>query len=171
MDTNDAYRLGRKLMTLHGLEYWRLQYDQATKRAGRCVHGSKTIQLSRSLVKLFSEDEVRETLLHEISHALVGPGHGHDETWKDRYISIGGNGESRYTPSVAVKEAERARAKYVATCSGCTKEYSLTRKRKNLGLLMCGDASCRASRRNTTNENRIYLVWIDTATNRPVPIS
>lgn len=171
MDTNDAYRLGRNLMTLHGLEDWKLQYDQASKRAGRTVHGSKTIQLSRSLVKLFSEEEIKETLLHEISHALVGPGHGHNETWRNRYLSIGGNGKSRYTPSEAVKEAERARAKYVATCSGCSKEYLLTRKRKNLNFLMCGDSSCRASLGNTTKESRVYLVWIDTATNRPVAIS
>jgi len=36
-----------------------------------------------------SDELVRDTLLHEIAHALVGTAHGHDEVWKAKCLEIG----------------------------------------------------------------------------------
>jgi predicted SprT family Zn-dependent metalloprotease len=40
-----------------------------------------------------TQESITDTLLHEIAHALVGEGHGHDYTWRRMAISIGCNGD------------------------------------------------------------------------------
>ena len=42
---------------------------------------------------LHSDDEVLDTILHEIAHALVGPQHGHDAVWRAKAREIGCTGE------------------------------------------------------------------------------
>ena len=42
---------------------------------------------------LSSLDQVRDTILHEIAHALVGPGHGHDAVWKRKCREVGARPE------------------------------------------------------------------------------
>ena len=54
-----------------------------------CRYGTRTIELSVFLVDRNGPEEVRDTILHEIAHALVGPGHGHDAVWKRQCIEIG----------------------------------------------------------------------------------
>lgn len=36
---------------------------------------------------------IRDTWLHEIAHALVGPDHGHDEVWRTKALAIGCDGK------------------------------------------------------------------------------
>ncbi|HKG49197.1 MAG TPA: SprT-like domain-containing protein [Actinomycetales bacterium] len=93
MDLNDARRLASKLMTEHGLSDWGLVFDSAKRRAGVCRASRREIGLSRHLTSLHSEAEVRETILHEIAHALVGPGHGHDAVWRATAVRIGCSGD------------------------------------------------------------------------------
>jgi predicted SprT family Zn-dependent metalloprotease len=45
---------------------------------GLCLYEPKAIELSLHFIERNAEDVIRDTLLHEIAHALVGPGHGHD---------------------------------------------------------------------------------------------
>jgi predicted SprT family Zn-dependent metalloprotease len=45
--------------------------------------------LSGPLIALNDEAEVRDTVLHEIAHALVGAKHGHDRVWKDTAEAVG----------------------------------------------------------------------------------
>ena len=35
------------------------------------------------------DEEVKNTLLHEIAHALVGPGHRHNRVWRQKAREIG----------------------------------------------------------------------------------
>jgi hypothetical protein len=92
VDLAEARRLAAELMTEHGLKDWRLAFDNARARFGFCRPARREIGLSRHLTLLSSEDEVRNTLLHEIAHALVGPQHGHDDVWRARALAIGCDG-------------------------------------------------------------------------------
>ena len=111
MDLGEAERLGRRLMAEHGLRGWTLVFDRAKQRAGICRYGRKEIGLSAALTALHPEDEVRDTILHEIAHALAGPRHGHDEVWRATARRIGCSGQ-RCTSS----DAPRVPGDWVGTC-------------------------------------------------------
>lgn len=95
MDVTDAYGLARRLMDEHGLAGWRLVVDRAKRRAGYTSHERRTISFSRTLLELYQPDQVRALILHEVAHALVGPGHGHDAVWRRLCLDIGGDGRTR----------------------------------------------------------------------------
>lgn len=92
MNIGEARLLATALMHHHGLGDWRLVFDNAKTRAGVCRPGRREIGLSRVLTGLHSESEVRDTILHEIAHALVGVGHGHDAVWRAKATEIGCSG-------------------------------------------------------------------------------
>ncbi len=79
-------------MEQHGLSGWSFVFDRAVRRAGKCSYRERTISLSAPLAKLHDEAEVRETVLHEIAHALT-PGEGHSAVWRRTALRIGSNGE------------------------------------------------------------------------------
>ncbi len=89
MTPGEAQALGEKLLRDHGLDDWRFAFDRARSRLGACHFHRRTITLSRHLVALNGRAEIEETLLHEIAHALVGPGHGHGPAWQRMARRIG----------------------------------------------------------------------------------
>ncbi len=91
MNPYDAHKLALKIIEEHCPEY-SFKFDNAKKRAGCCNYTLKRISISKNLLQ-FGEEEVRQTLLHEAAHAMVGPGHHHDHVWKRAARSIGCNGE------------------------------------------------------------------------------
>jgi predicted SprT family Zn-dependent metalloprotease len=91
MNLSAAYAMGRALLDEHGLQDWTLHFDRAKTRAGVCRGARREIGLSGPLTRLHPEEEVRETLLHEIAHALVGVAHRHDEVWRRKVVQIGGS--------------------------------------------------------------------------------
>ena len=97
VDLTLAARLARTLMDEHGLHDWAFAFDRARVRAGACHFRDRRITLSRALTAAHEEAEVRETVLHEVAHALVGPRHGHDEVWRRRAVAIGATGERCYS--------------------------------------------------------------------------
>ncbi|MDC5696182.1 SprT-like domain-containing protein [Intrasporangium calvum] len=104
MELSAALKLGRELMAAHGLGDWSLNLDRARTRAGVCRAATREISLSAHLTRLHPEEEVRDTILHEIAHALVGPGHGHDSVWRAKAHQIGCSGNrcsSADVPSIA----------------------------------------------------------------------
>src|SRR2546421_7680141 len=88
MHLSDARTLATELMQKHGLAEWRFRFDHAGRRFGSCRTSQKLITLSRPLTILNSSDQVRDTILHEIAHALT-PGDGHGERWRAMCQQIG----------------------------------------------------------------------------------
>jgi len=76
MDIPAVMDLAHDLMAANGVGDWDLGLDRARRRAGQTDHTRRRITLSRALMELYSPDEVRETVLHEIAHARVGAAHG-----------------------------------------------------------------------------------------------
>jgi len=84
-----AQAMALDLMKLHGLTDWTFKFDRSVRRAGLTSYTNKSIQLSRAMTPNLSDMEVRNTLLHEIAHAMVGPGYGHGPTWRRQALAIG----------------------------------------------------------------------------------
>ncbi|MFH5821306.1 SprT-like domain-containing protein [Georgenia sp. AZ-5] len=111
MDLTEVRRLGHALLAEHGLRSWHFAFDNAKRRAGACKFDARTISVSRHLMTLYDEEQVRDTLLHEIAHALVGPSHGHDGVWRAKALAIGCSGSRLVAP-----DAPRAPAPWRGTC-------------------------------------------------------
>lgn len=128
MNVITAIQLAHELMNTHGIYQrgWRFKFDNSKRRFGCCNHTHKIISLSRELTILNSEARVKNTLLHEIAHALVGSGHGHDHVWRAKAIEIGCDGERCYSS----EHVNAAESKYKAVCQGCGREYRRHRKPK-----------------------------------------
>lgn len=110
MDLAEAFDLLKEEMGAHGLIDlgWSAKLDDAKKRFGVCRMGPKEISISRPLVALNSEEEVRDTILHEIAHALSWEIHkepcGHDERWKEICVRIGARPDRCYDDEVIQPE-------------------------------------------------------------------
>jgi len=101
-ELNAIAELARKLMTRHQLSHWSFQFDHGTKRAGCCHYKTQVISVSIEYAKHCSEAEIKDTILHEIAHALVGKAHHHDAVWKAKAVEIGCSGlrchDVQFTP-------------------------------------------------------------------------
>src|SRR5262249_37754200 len=72
-----ARELALSLMAQHGLPMWDFGFNTSKRQLGRCIFRAKRIELSVYLCELNPEEEVRQTVLHELVHALLNePGHG-----------------------------------------------------------------------------------------------
>ncbi|SNY49657.1 SprT-like family protein [Paractinoplanes atraurantiacus] len=111
MDLKQARDLATDLMTRHKLTGWRLLFDNAKTRAGACRSDRREITLSRPLISLYSPEQVTDTMLHEIAHALAGSGHGHDKVWRATARRIGYTG-GRCLPA----DAPQVDGAWVGTC-------------------------------------------------------
>ncbi len=130
MELRAAYELAVSLIDQHGLTGWRVDFDTAKRRAGVCRYEKRVIGLSAPLTRLHDEMEVRDTVLHEIAHALVGPGAGHGPAWVARARAIGCSGE-RCVPA----DAPKVSGAWVGVCSG---GHTLERHKRPERVIGCG---------------------------------
>lgn len=68
---------------------WKSDSMRAKEIVGRCNYTVKTIELSWPLTLVNSAELITDTILHEIAHALVGPGHHHNLIWQHKAVQIG----------------------------------------------------------------------------------
>ena len=136
-----ALDMGQELFALHGLTDWRLVLDHARRRAGLCDYRNKTISLSRHYVKAADPTHIKDTLLHEIAHALVGPKHGHDAVWRQKAREIG-------CTATRCHNLEFSEAKWLMQCpKGC---FSVARHRRKNGLVC---AKCKSPVQYVAHDN------------------
>ena len=122
MNLVTAKHLAIQLMSKHGLldKGWSFEFDNAKRRFGVCKYRSQVIGLSKPLTLANDETRVVDTILHEIAHALVGIGHGHDSVWKAKCREIGAKPERCFTSADTILIA----GKYKAVCGECGKVHS-----------------------------------------------
>jgi len=117
-------RLARELLTVHGLDDWFFAFNRSKLNMGLCRYGPMSIELSIYFTERNSSATIRDTLLHEIAHALVGPGHGHDAAWKQACVRIGARPERQSF------EAEMPLGRWQARCGSCGRLHDRHRKPK-----------------------------------------
>lgn len=129
----DARQLALDLMRQHSLHGWAFFFDHAKRRFGSCRPERRQITLSRHLTFLNSAQQVRDTILHEIAHALT-PGGGHGSAWKAKCRQIGANPKRCYDDIEVISPPRRPGA-YVMSCETCG--WSVDRRRASTRKLIC----------------------------------
>ena len=155
MDTTSALNLAYSLMKQHGLTDagWHFSFDRAKRRAGACHYSKRTITMSSTYVSLNTEDSIRNTMLHEIAHALAGFRAAHGAEWVRVAKSIGCDGK-RCT-SEAITDVK---ARYEAYCP--TGLHLAAQYHRRPGDRMLRGGYCR--------KHGNVLTWIDTSTNERI---
>jgi predicted SprT family Zn-dependent metalloprotease len=74
--------------------------------------------------------EIVDTLLHEIAHALVGPGHGHDAVWKAKCVEVGARPQR-------CGNADMPPGRWRASCPSCKQVFSRHRRPRRLQGWFC----------------------------------
>ena len=131
MELQKAEKKAKELIQKHKPDY-SFVWDNAKVRFGCCNYRKKQISLSRELVQLNTENDVVDVILHEIAHAIVGAGNGHNNIWRNKAIEIGCDGCRCYG-----NEVKTPKGKYQYQCPNCNRVINRYRRIKR--PLSCGE--------------------------------
>ena len=123
--------LARYEMDKNDLYDWGLELDFAKVRAGACHFGEKKITFSRNFLKNSNQHDIKDTILHEIAHALVGSNNGHNKVWKEMAIKLGCSAKRCHT-------LEFSDYKWTRFCPNQCWEQKTHRRKSNLICKKCG---------------------------------
>ena len=119
-------KMTNDLLIKHNLKDWSFGYDNSkkiTSRCGLCDHVNKRISITVTHAKKARYDVVKNTILHEIAHALT-VGHGHDKIFKKKCLEIGAAPET-YMLNVSMDKM------YKGVCPTCGHELISYKKKSN----------------------------------------
>lgn len=129
---SEVTALAHRLLRQYGLNDWTFQLDSSKRRIGQCRYREKEIGYSIHFIKETSMHEIRDVILHEIAHALVGPqvkSHGYE--WQIKAMELGAKPEACDYEGGNVSTAK---PNFVIECSGCGyRWYRYRLKRKLIG--------------------------------------
>ena len=112
-------------------EEWNIKLDYAQRRAGACYFDKKILTFSKKFIRQANKTQIHDIILHEIAHAIVGPGQGHNSIWKSKAIEIGCSGEIYI-------DYDFSEPKWIKYCeNGCWEIKAFRRK----SHLMCRNCS------------------------------
>lgn len=131
MDFNDAANLARALIAEHGLSDWSFRFNHGKRTLGLCHYDGKRIELSRYFVARNDQAAVRDTILHEIAHALAGPKVGHGPAWRAICLKIGA------APKRLDDQADMPKGRWLAQCPGCGQAHTRFRRPLRSRIYIC----------------------------------
>jgi predicted SprT family Zn-dependent metalloprotease len=156
MNLQQAERIARHLMSEYNLNDWNFSFNNRfTSCLGRCSYRRKLIELGTKYVELNSEDQVVNTILHEICHALL-PNAGHNKYWKELFIKMGGSGQTMTPRSEIVAPEKRRTNKRKPRTEYINVKGVFVEKGKELTLI--NDQKCTFEEYEPNNRKYKFLV-------------
>lgn len=108
----------QNLLQAHGLKGWKVLFERSLHRAGSCRYGRKEIVYSVYFMETSSPEERRNTITHEVAHAIAGSHAGHGERWAQVHRELGGTAHEKGLMPQALATHEYFL--WVGTCSNCS---------------------------------------------------
>jgi predicted SprT family Zn-dependent metalloprotease len=131
-------------------EGWFFEWSKKKRSLGDCNHGKKRIRLSEYFAGLVSTEDLIDTINHEIAHAIVGRGHGHDHVWREACIKTGANPER-----IANKQIIGERKfKWTGKCPSCGGEHNRYRLTRSAKTASCGKCT-------KSFDPNLRLIWVE----------
>lgn len=109
---NELKAYAKERMRHFNLHDWTFDWDNAIQRFGCCHHSSKKITISLPLLRINPIDLLKNTVNHEIAHALAGHKAGHGPDWKQKCFLTGAKPERCCKAGITT-------GNYKGTCSNC----------------------------------------------------
>lgn len=90
MDRSSASKFCRAKLDKYNLSDWHVRLTSGPNQSflGLCVYKDKCIIINAYHVDIHPTNEVINTILHEVAHALC-PGQGHNEVWENKVRELG----------------------------------------------------------------------------------
>lgn len=111
MNLDDALVFATEHMEKHNLHQdgwaFSIMSRSGLHTYGVCDHRNKLVMVSRLALKHLPDAEIKDTILHEIAHALAGLRHRHDTVWRRMCIKVGAIPEAT-TPIRMYKRGKRS---------------------------------------------------------------
>ena len=124
MTPTAARHLAESLIATHlHAQRWHFAWNRRKRSLGLCRYREQRIELSLHFVLANDEAQVRETVLHEIAHALAGEKAGHGPRWKSHCLALGCKPE-RCDKGIAIMPTGR----WSAQCPSCGKQFNRHRR-------------------------------------------
>ena len=120
------------LIALHLDESWSFAFDNAKRRAGQCDFTRKRITVSRYLAARYDDETNRQTLLHEVAHALAGARAAHGAHWKRTARTLGYTGGTTHHGETATELAP-----WVGVCPNGHVAYRHRRATRATSCALC----------------------------------
>ena len=136
-----------------GLEQWQLKFSKSKRSLGYCDCRKKVIYLSDAYMKTNELAVMKDTLLHEIAHAIQYINYGrtdHGNEWKKIAADVGCKPER----CASADQISVPRGKYVAVCPSCRTATHFYRKIKR-------KYSCRICSKDYNREFKLSIMSID----------
>lgn len=131
MELELAERMAVDFLEAYELTDWTFKFNNSRRMLGICKAGKKQIEMSAAYVFQNEEAHVRDTILHEIAHALVGVEHGHDDVWKEMCRLVG------CSPKACDNSAQLPAGTWQARCTNCLTLFNRHRKPVQLSGIYC----------------------------------
>lgn len=131
----DLRKLAREQFDKHGLtsKGWVFDINDGKRRLGVCFYRTKRIEIASYYALHNSDTEVTDTLMHEIAHALVGPGYGHGAVWRVKARELGATPKAcNNNPDIITPIGP-----WQSRCTRCDILLSLHRRPKTLDGWIC----------------------------------
>jgi len=135
---NDYRKFAQEHFEKHGLDRlgWTFGFDKAKSRLGVCRITRKEITVSENFCDITLREEIQDTILHEIAHALAGAGKGHGIEWKKWAIIVGAK------PTRCYEGEARVPHTWETKCVECGRITAKTHKRRSQRVLSNRHCPC-----------------------------
>lgn len=104
----------RTYLDHYGLRDWTFGFNRRVRGLGLCIYAPKRIELSAPYVANNTPERIRNTLVHEIAHALSEHGVGHGSAWVRLARSMGCDGK----PCTEAEAVNMPAGRWECRCTG-----------------------------------------------------